>query len=339
MLYRRKDSPFWWTRFTTRDGRPVRRSTHRSDRGEAQLVEARMMLDLDGVDADAEAARRTWREAVVRWQHEKRSKKSIKDDLVHIRWLDPLLGARYLDEINRDMLDRIVKARLAGGVSPATVNRTLAVVRSIMKRAYAHWEWNIRVPAFPMQREPKKRIRWITQAEATALMRALPEHLAAAVGFTLATGLREQNVLRLSWDEIDLSRRMAWVNAADMKTGEALGVPLNDDAMRILRTQMGKHPDFVFTYKGHPISRANTRAWRKGLKTVGIEDFRWHDLRHTWASWHVQNGTRLQELQELGGWSDFSMVLRYAHLAPEHLTKAASNVSIGEPGRLLEVQK
>ena len=67
-------------------------------------------------------------------------------------------------------------------------------------------------------------------------------------------------------------------------------------------------------------------AWKRTLQKVGISDFRFHDLRHTWASWHVMNGTSLQELMELGGWKSYEMVLRYAHLAPEHLADAASRI-------------
>jgi integrase len=62
------------------------------------------------------------------------------------------------------------------------------------------------------------------------------------------------------------------------------------------------------------------------LKRAEIEKFRFHDLRHTWASWHVMNGTSLQELMELGGWKSYEMVLRYAHLAPEHLSDAAARI-------------
>lgn len=77
--------------------------------------------------------------------------------------------------------------------------------------------------------------------------------------------------------------------------------------------QRGKHIARVFTYKGRPVRRANGRAFRKALQQVNIEDFRWHDLRHTWATWHVQKGTPLHVLQELGGWQNINMVKRYAH--------------------------
>ena len=74
------------------------------------------------------------------------------------------------------------------------------------------------------------------------------------------------------------------------------------------------------------MARTSTKAWYAALARAGIKDFRWHDLRHTWASWHVQNGTSMQELMELGGWSSFEMVLRYAHLAGEHLKQVADRI-------------
>ena len=82
----------------------------------------------------------------------------------------------------------------------------------------------------------------------------------------------------------------------------------------------------MLSYKGEPITQVNTKAWYAALKRAGIENFRFHDLRHKWASWHVMSGTSLQELMELGGWKSFEMVLRYAHLAPEHLSAAAKRI-------------
>ena len=86
------------------------------------------------------------------------------------------------------------------------------------------------------------------------------------------------------------------------------------------------HPQRVFTYAGRPLVTTNSIAWRNALKRAGIEDFRWHDLRHTWASWHRQAGTPTHELQRLGGWRSSVMVERYAHLAPDHLAKDANRL-------------
>ena len=103
-------------------------------------------------------------------------------------------------------------------------------------------------------------------------------------------------------------------------------MPLNSEAIAVLRERLGKHSIYCFTYRGKKVTQVNTKAWRNGLVKAGIPNFRWHGLRHTWASWHVQNGTPISVLQELGGWSEIKMVQRYAHLAPEHLAPHAENI-------------
>ncbi len=95
--------------------------------------------------------------------------------------------------------------------------------------------------------------------------------------------------------------------------------------MQILRERLRQHTTWVFTYEGQRIHQVSTRAWYLAMKRAGIENFRWHDLRHTWASWHVQNGTPLFALQELGGWETAKMVRRYAHLNAEHVAPYAMN--------------
>ena len=154
----------------------------------------------------------------------------------------------------------------------------------------------------------------------------LPEHLADMAAFTLATGLRRSNITGLQWSAIDLDRNLAWVHPDQSKSRKAISVPLNRDAMRILAKWNGRHETHVFCYLDAPIFQTSTKAWYSALERARIKNFRWHDLRHTWASWHVQNGTSLQELMELGGWSSYVMVLRYAHLATGQLHDAANRI-------------
>jgi integrase len=130
----------------------------------------------------------------------------------------------------------------------------------------------------------------------------------------------------LQWHDIDMKKGHAWIHPDEAKMKKAIPVPLTDDAIAVLKSRLGQHPQYVFTYKGKPIGQCNTKAWKKALERAGIKNFRWHDLRHTWASWHVQSGTSLQELQQLGGWSSFEMVLRYAHLSSDHLRNAANRI-------------
>ncbi|WP_339637942.1 site-specific integrase [uncultured Haliea sp.] len=272
-----------------------------------------------------EKPRRTWQEAVVRWVQEKDHKADRDKDLGKLRWLDGYFGGLYLDEISRDRVDQVGMLKKIEA-TPSTANRYLALVRAILRAARDDWEWIDRCPRVKLYPEPKKRVRYLSREEAALLLKELPPHLAALAEFSLATGLRQRNVSYLRWDQVDVARRMAWIHADQSKSRKAIAVPLNDSALSVLEGQRGKHSAWVFTYADKPVDRTSTKAWKAALGRAGIENFRWHDLRHTWASWHVQNGTSLQELQALGGWSSFEMVLRYAHLAADHLQAAACRI-------------
>src|SRR6476620_4214211 len=139
--------------------------------------------------------------------------------------------------------------------------------------------------------------------------------------------LSSPRVTGLAWAQVDLTRRTAWVHADQAKARKAIAVPLSAAAVIVIREQIGKHSTHVFSFRGKPVRQVNTKAWRTALKRVGIEDFRWHDLRHTWASWHVQAGTPLYVLQELGSWECVEMVRKYAHLASDHLVQYVDRMS------------
>ena len=117
---------------------------------------------------------------------------------------------------------------------------------------------------------------------------------------------------------------MACARAAGLGLGCQNG--LNAEAVALISKQVGKHLTRVFSFRGKPIIQVSTKAWYTALARAGITGFRWHDLRHTWASWHVQSGTPLFALQELGGWASTEMVRRYAHLAAEHLAPYAERL-------------
>ena len=176
-----------------------------------------------------------------------------------------------------------------------------------------------------MLKEPRRRVRFLRREEAERLIEVLPRHLKPVVGFALATGCREGEILGLEWSQVDLERRVAWLDHGTTKNGDGRGIPLNADARAALEACQGKHPRWVFTYAGRRLVHSSS-AWYTARARAGIEDFRFHDLRHTWASWHVQSGTSRQELMELGGWKSYEKVLRYAHLAPEKLRSVAERI-------------
>ena len=158
-------------------------------------------------------------------------------------------------------------------------------------------------PEVRMLPEPNRRVRWLTRDEAERLIAELPEHLAAMAQFSpgnrVATGQRHRACSGRRWIWRGDWRGFIRIRPRRRK---AIAVPLNAAAVVVIRSQIGKHSTHVFSYRGKPVRQVNTKAWRQALKRAGIEDFRWHDLRHTWASWHVQAGTPLHVLQELGGW-------------------------------------
>jgi integrase len=243
------------------------------------------------------------------------------------------MAGKALDKITRPVIDGFVYERRLDGVSNATVNRSLALLRAVLNTAATEWQWLESPPKIKLLKEPKQRVRYLDDNQITRLLGELPEHLNLIVRFALATGLRESNIVNLEWPSVNIGRRVAVVSADDTKTGKALGIPLNSDAMDVIfrcqeiRSEYGRSVSHVFTYLGNPVSRANNHAWRKALKRAGIDDFRFHDLRHTWATRHINAGTPVDVLKQLGGWSSVDMVLKYAHHAGDRLSEYAGNIS------------
>lgn len=330
MLCKFKGSPHWYVRFTAPNGRRICRTTRTADRKLAQEYEIQLKQEVWRACQLGEESPKRWEEAVMPWSQTKKSKPSWRDLRRNLRILNPHLGGKLLKDITAEDIDRIKADRESAGVAPATTNRTLEVLRSVLRMALKR-NWLKALPPIEFLDEPDVRIRWITPEEADRLIQELTkskrtEALAELVRFSLATGLRESNVTGLEWSRVDLERRVLWVEGYQSKNGSAFNLPLSAEAILVLRRQQGKHPRWVFTYYGKRVKRGNTKAFKAALKRAGISNFRWHDLRHTWASWHIQNGTPIPVLQQLGGWKTLAMVMRYAHLGASHLAEFADNV-------------
>ena len=323
----RKRRSVWWIDIRAPNGERIRQSTGTDSKALAQELHDKLKAEVWRISKLGDRPRRSWNDAVVRWLKEQAHKATINEDKARFRWLDRLLGGKPLDAINRSLIEKIIEAKLAEGVSNTTVNRVLELVSAVLRKCVKDWEWLDRVPPIRMFKEPTRRIRFLSREEAQALLAELPEHMADMAAFSLATGLRQANVTGLQWSQVDLLRKLAWIHPDQAKARKAIPVPLNEEARLIVQKQLGKHATHVFSFRGQPITQVSTKAWYAALKRAGIDDFRWHDLRHTWASWHVQGGTPLFALQELGGWQSTEMVRRYAHLSAEHLAPYAERLS------------
>lgn len=326
-LYKRGST--WWVDVTTASGQRVRCSTGASDKKAAKEYHDKLKAETWRVDKLGARPRRTWDEAALKFLREAEGRTTLRDYKRQVAfWTDHFRGVA-LDAISRQQVADVIEAHAK---TPATRNRYIACLRAILLKAAGAWEWIDRAPKLKTYQEPKQRIRWITPTEAERLLAALPDWVAAMARFALATGLRQGNVFRLEWKQVDLERRVAWIHPDQAKGRRAIGVPLNEDAVDVIRKQLGKHLRRVFVdAEGRPMDKwphEARKAWLAGCKVTELEDFRWHDLRHTWASWHVQRGTPLYALKELGGWATLEMVNRYAHLAPDHLRGYAEQVTL-----------
>ena len=274
---------------------------------------------------------------MVRFLEVKKSLRSARDVRRICRVLDPHLGKRYLAEINVDVVWSVCQRLGERKIAPGTVNRYLATIRAILRMARDEWQWIDNFPKIKLLSGEVARDRWLTREEADRLIAACSPHMAAIVRFALATGCRASEITGLEWGRVDLERKTAWLNRT--KNGTPRGVPLNRDAVAILVSVRGQHAQVCFTYKGEPIrwGVCNT-AWLEAVKWAKLTDFRFHDLRHTWASWHRQAGTSTDELKDLGGWKSRVMVDRYAKFATENLSAAAARIeSVGAGANVIEL--
>lgn len=325
-IYRRKESPHWWINISVA-GRKTRRSTGTIDRKQAQEFEIRERERLWRVHKLGDRGSIRWTEAAAQWLESIPEKSRYKENSI-IMWFDDQISDEPIRSIDRDAVAELRETLIEEGKRPARVDRYMANLRAVLRKAVELGHLDA-APPVPMMSHVVGEPNWLTQDQFRALCAELPTHLRLAAQFAVYTGLRMRSMLSLTWDRIDLRRGRLWVPGDQMKGARAHGLPLSKDAKKILRQLKTLSPagDRVFQYDGHPIDDCNTRAFQKAVVRSKVGPLRWHDLRHTFAAWAVQSGVPLYELMQLGGWRTYSMVIRYAHLAPDHLAKSAEKIA------------
>lgn len=331
-----------WYAYVKHKGERVRRSAGTTDKTAAQRFHDELKARL-WATAPAAAGSYTWQDACIAWLKAATRSASDRYSLNALNYLD-----RKLDECTAKSFEDALD-----GKSPATYNRIKTLINAILvlAREGGHIE---KPPKLKRRAEPVKGYRFLTADEWQRLLATLPDHLQAPARFSIATGLRQKNCLGLKWGRVDITRRVVWIEPEETKGKKPIGIPLSDEAVAVLKEQIGKNDEWVFPFKGKgraeggPIRKMKT-AWHAALerarlghykhwKTADgkqhkqwIGDVDWHTFRHTFASWHVMSGTPLEVLQRLGGWSDLRMVQRYAHLAPDYIAGYANNAKPWSP--------
>lgn len=250
-----------------------------------------------------------------------------------LAWWREHLGALSLDALTpariaegRDALAATVSLRRKTPLSASTINRHLAALSHACTVAIKEYGWLEANPVLRVTKpkEPRGRVRYLSDDERARLLAACQASaspdLYPAVVLALSTGARAQELMGLRWPQIDLARRMAVLH--ETKNGERRVLPLTGHALELLRARAKVRridTDLVFPGRRHPDKPLDLRTpFETALAAAGISDFRWHDLRHTAASYLAMNGASLAEIAEVLGHKTLAMVKRYAHLSEAH---------------------
>lgn len=237
-----------------------------------------------------------------------------------------------------------IDGRRKDGAEPGTINREVGLLSAAINYARMEWDWDIPNPAQGRRlREPEGRVRWITQEEAGALIRAAESepqapHLADFIRLALNTGCRRDEMLRLEWGRVDPQADLIYLEAHQTKSGKRRSVPLNAPARQAIETRKAFREEhcpaspWVFCDAYGNRVQSIKRSWSTACRRAGIRDFRIHDLRHTCAAWLVSAGVPLTEIRDLLGHSTIRMTERYAHLAPENVRAAVARLEVGTEG-------
>ena len=254
--------------------------------------------------------------------YSKPNKKSWKSaDKVNIKNLKSFFSGRCLYEINPVLVEKY-KIKRAKQVSPATVNRELACIKHIFTKAIEWGKADLNpVRKVKLFRENNKRLRYLEKEEIKRLLSNCSGHLKPIITIALNTGMRKGEILGLKWQDIDIQKGIVYL--LNTKNSERREIPMNK-LVRDALVKVPKHPEspFVFCNKdGKPYGTIQT-SFFTACRKADIINFRFHDLRHTFASHLVMSGVDLNTVRELMGHKSLEMTLRYSHLSPDHKGRA-----------------
>jgi integrase/recombinase XerD len=327
-VYRRGD--VWWVRFR-HDGQHVRRSAKTTKKAEAQACLHRLMEEYR--TSKDSVQRYLLTEAIEAFFEGSSLKASTLETYrFYSRSCIRLLGHLHLDEFDRKVLGAFIATRKRTGVADATVRRDLAFLGSVFTAAIRRgWVDTSPVTAFDKRalKESRPRIRFITREEFTRLLDMASASLKPILVLAVETGMRKEELLSIRLEQIDLRRRE--VHLEITKTSSPRRVPLSVTAADTIRSLLEKRnrPSSRFLFCKATGDRVGDpkKAFNNACDRAALIDFRFHDLRHTFASWWVQGGGDLYRLSRILGHATLQMTTRYGHLRTEDLHEEMERVT------------
>jgi len=326
-LYRRGN--VWWLRYADAEGNMFYESSKTKS---VKVAEALLIARKRGVQEGNQPVKvhkignQSFKELAEHYSSWAQRQKSYKSKKYLIAALVKEFGNSPLRTFNARIIEKYQSKVLASGKKPATVNRLLATLQHGFTKGL-QWEmldetiYN-RVRKVKMLPENNRRLRYLSEEECQALVKASIAHLQPIVITALNTGMRRGEILSLQWDKhIDLKN--GFILLDQTKNGERREIPINQTLRKALK-RMPRHlkSPYVFTSEKGERYKEIKRAFNSAVRRAGIKDFTFHDLRHTFASRLVMAGVDITTLKELLGHKTLEMTLRYAHLSPGHKVKA-----------------
>ena len=290
-----------------------------------------------------EARKHTLKELLERYEKGHQEKIATSKQTAEIRWWKEQLGSRRLSDLTsvliteyRDQLQQEITTK-GKPRSNGSVRRYLAVLSHVFSVAIKEFGWLQENPMaggkVNKPKEPRGRVRFLSDDERGRLLAACEKSsnklLYPIVVLALSTGMRLGELINLRWQDVDLQRER--ITLHDTKNGERRSVPIKELALQLitkLKENRTRVTDLLFPgiFPDKPIDPRF--SWEAALKTAGIENFRFHDLRHSFASYLAMNGATLLEIAEALGHKTLAMVKIYAHLCDSHKDKLVSQMNI-----------
>lgn len=334
-IYERQETPYLWAYISSKitGTKSIRCSTGKTTLDEATKwtldfihrlntrVDGKIALTID------EAFARYFEEVCV---HQLRP----KEQLQKLNRLADFFGKeKFLNDLTDEEINYFVQVKKKS-LKNSSINRYLALLSVIINTAKR--KWKVQVPDVYVSqhklKEPAERIRFLRDKdEADRLINAAPSHLKPIILTALYTGLRKNNILNLTWDEIDFDENIITVHVKDstVEGGKVHSIPIVPQLRQLLldikKTQQIFKHKHVFIYHQHPIGDIKS-SWKATVKKAKLKDFHFHDLRHTTATWLLKKTKNLKLVKEILGHSDIRTTMKYAHIEQDDKRDALNKV-------------
>jgi len=326
-LYRRRGSPHWWIRYADRNGRIIRESTGTTEKKLARDILAKQkVLVAENRHMDVKKVPKTsFYELCDRYWELDGKYKRMKGLSHIIKIWKKWFGNVPMKELNQQKVEKFLAERMEEKhLSPATRNRHLAHLSSIFNKGK---EWGL-ITDNPAQgikplRENGARTRFLDKEEIQLLLNASRKEFRPILISALHTGMRKGEILKLIWPDVDFKNRI--ITVQESKSGKKRMIPMDDtlyETLKVLPARFKRGYVFLSPVKEGKPCYDFKRQFGNAVKKAGIENIRFHDLRHTFASHLIMAGVDLMTVKELLGHASVTMTMRYAHLAPDHRMRA-----------------